>query len=116
MSDTALNLRFFSYSINAKFIIMLAMLDTQTIVTGFIVFFARICDVSIGTVRTITTVQGRTGIAFILAVFEITIWISVAGVVINQIRENPILIFFYALGYATGNVVGIITEKNLLLD
>jgi uncharacterized protein YebE (UPF0316 family) len=89
------------------------MLDAQTIVTGFMVFFARICDVSIGTVRTITTVQGRTGIAFILAVFEITIWISVAGVVINQIREKPVLIFFYALGYATGNVVGIITEKKL---
>jgi uncharacterized protein YebE (UPF0316 family) len=89
------------------------MLDTQTIITGFIVFFARICDVSIGTIRTISTVQGRTGIAFILAVFEITIWISVAGVVINQIREKPVLIFFYALGYATGNVIGIITEKKL---
>jgi uncharacterized protein YebE (UPF0316 family) len=65
---------------------MFAMIDAQIIVTGLVVFFARICDVSIGTVRTITTVQGRTGIAFILAVFEITIWISVADVVINQIR------------------------------
>lgn len=89
------------------------MFEAQIIVTGIIVFFARICDVSIGTVRMITTVQGRTGIAFILAVFEIIIWISVAGVVINQIKEKPILIFFYALGYATGNVVGIITERKL---
>ncbi|MBC8433127.1 MAG: DUF2179 domain-containing protein [Desulfobacterales bacterium] len=92
---------------------VLAMFDLHTIVTGFIVFFARICDVSIGTVRMITTVQGRTGIAFILAVFEIIIWISVASVVIHQVREKPILIFFYAFGYATGNVVGIITEKKL---
>ena len=89
------------------------MFDIQTLVTGCIVFVARICDVSIGTVRTITTIQGRTGLVFILAVFEITIWISVAGVVINQIREQPILIFFYAFGFASGNVVGIITERKL---
>jgi hypothetical protein len=36
------------------------MLDTPTLLTGLMVFFARICDVSIGTVRTICTVQGRT--------------------------------------------------------
>ena len=81
--------------------------------TGIIVFFARICDVSIGTVRTITTVQGRTVIAFILAIFEITIWILVASTVINQVKDQPFLIVFYAFGYATGNVVGIIVERKL---
>lgn len=81
--------------------------------TGVIVFLARICDVSIGTVRTIVTVQGRTVIAFGLAIFEITIWVFVAGTVINQIREQPVLVIFYACGYATGNVVGILVERRL---
>lgn len=89
------------------------MIEHDILLTGLIVFFARIADVSIGTVRTIITVQGRTFIAFILALFEITIWILVASTVINQVKEYPLLIAFYAFGYATGNVVGIWVEKKL---
>ena len=88
-------------------------MEYNLIVTGLLIFFARICDVSIGTVRTIMTVQGRTVISFILAFFEITIWVLVASTVINQLKEKPILIVFYAFGYATGNVVGIVVERKL---
>ena len=89
------------------------MLENHILLTGIVVFFARICDVSIGTVRTIVTVQGRSVIAFILALFEITIWVTVAGTVINQIKDQPLLVVFYASGYATGNVVGIMVERKL---
>ena len=89
------------------------MIETNILVTGLIVFFARICDVSIGTIRTIVTVQGRTLIAFILAVFEIVIWLGVVSTVINQVKDQPILVIFYALGYATGNVLGIKVEGKL---
>lgn len=89
------------------------MSEYHILVTGVLVFFARICDVSIGTIRTIMTVQGRTPVAFVLAVFEIIIWILVASTVINQVNEKPILMVFYAFGYATGNVVGIVVERKL---
>ena len=89
------------------------MLDTPTLLTGLMVFFARICDVSIGTVRTICTVQGRTLISFSLAVVEIMIWITVVSTVINQVQDKPLLILFYAVGYATGNAVGIVTERKI---
>ena len=89
------------------------MVDLPIIITGMLVFFARICDVSIGTVRTIVTVQGRTVVAFILAIFEITIWILVASTVIHQVKEKPLLVVFYAFGYATGNVIGIMAERRL---
>ena len=87
--------------------------DSHILITGLVVFFARICDVSIGTVRTIVTVQGRAVTAFFLAVLEIFIWISVVGTVINQIHDKPILGVFYAFGYATGNVIGILVERRL---
>jgi uncharacterized protein YebE (UPF0316 family) len=89
------------------------MFDPNILLTGVIIFFARICDVSIGTIRTIVTVQGRSTIAFFLAVFEIIIWVTVAGTVINQISDKPLLVIFYAFGFATGNVVGIIVERKL---
>lgn len=89
------------------------MLEQNILITGLFVFAARICDVSIGTIRTIMTVQGRTVISFILALFEISIWVLVASTVINQVHEKPLLVIFYAFGYATGNVVGIVVEKKL---
>ncbi len=89
------------------------MIESTVLLTGVLVFFARICDVAIGTVRTIVTVQGRTLLAFCLAVFEIIIWLLVASTVISQVKDQPILVIFYALGYATGNVVGIKVEKKL---
>ncbi len=90
-----------------------ALFTAEVLFTGLIVFCARICDVSIGTVRTIVTVQGRSVLAFCLAVFEVTIWITVVSTVIRQIADMPVLAIFYSLGYATGNVVGIMVEKRL---
>ena len=89
------------------------MLETHVLLTGLMVFFARILDVATGTIRTIVTVQGRTVVAFCLATFEITIWITVVSTVIHQIKDQPLLVVFYALGYATGNVVGILVERRL---
>lgn len=90
-----------------------ALADPAVLLTGLAVFAARIFDVSIGTVRTIVTVQGKTVTAFFLAVFEVTIWITVVSTVINKVQTLPILVVFYSLGYATGNVVGIMVEKKL---
>ena len=68
------------------------MFESHILITGLVIFFARICDVAIGTIRTIVTVQGRTVIAFVLAVFEIVIWITVASTVITQIKDRPALV------------------------
>lgn len=89
------------------------MLEMSVLSTGLVVFVARIVDVAVGTIRTIVTVQGRTAIAFVLAIFEITIWVTVVSAVIHQVGERPLLVVFYAFGYATGNVVGIMVERRL---
>uniref|UniRef100_A0A7C4MQL8 DUF2179 domain-containing protein n=1 Tax=Desulfatirhabdium butyrativorans TaxID=340467 RepID=A0A7C4MQL8_9BACT len=89
--------------------------DIPIFVTGLMIFFARICDVSFGTIRTIVTVQGKTVLAFVLGFFEVIIWISIVSTVVWRIKESPILVLFYASGYATGNVVGILVERKLAL-
>jgi len=88
-------------------------MDQTILLTGLLVFFARILDVSIGTIRTLVTVQGRMVTAFFLGIIEITIWITVVGTVITKIKDSPILVIFYALGFATGNVVGIVAEREI---
>jgi uncharacterized protein YebE (UPF0316 family) len=91
------------------------MVDSGTLMTGLLVFGARVLDVSMGTVRTLVTVQGRGVIAFFLAIFEILIWISVVSTVVQRVSAEPLLAVFYALGFATGNMVGIAVERKIAL-
>ena len=93
-------------------------LDLNSLPIGLlavVVFFARVLDVSIGTVRTIATVQGRVGLVFVLGLFEVTIWLVVIAAVLNTVLDRPWLLVFYAFGFSTGNVVGIMLEKKLAL-
>jgi uncharacterized protein YebE (UPF0316 family) len=92
---------------------MLQGFDYPTILLGVVIFLARVTDVSMGTMRTISIVQGRTKIAFLLGFVEVSMWLVIISTVIHRISEQPILGVFYALGFSTGNVVGIILEKRI---
>lgn len=92
---------------------MFSLFDSHILLTGLFIFAARVVDVSLGTVRTIVTVQGRAVIAFFLAVIEVTIWITAISTIIKQIDQSPILVMFYSLGFACGNVTGILVERKL---
>ena len=78
------------------------------------IFFARIFDVSLGTLRIIFVSKGlktlSTGIAFI----EILIWIIVISKVINNLN-HWITYFAYAGGFAAGNYIGMLIEEHLTL-
>lgn len=88
-------------------------MDLHVLLTGFLIFSARIVDVSLGTLRTVSIVNGRMKTAFFLGFLEIYIWLFVISTVITKIYEKPILSLFYALGFASGNVVGIMLERVL---
>ncbi len=84
-------------------------------VLGIIIFFARIIDVSVGTLRTISIIQGRVKMAFFLGLIEVSIWLVVLSAVLQKVMETPLLAVFYAVGFSTGNVVGILIEKKLAM-
>ena len=86
----------------------------QYIILPLIIFFARICDVSLGTMRIVFVSKGKKSLAPILGFFELFIWI----VVINEIFKNAdsiVCYFAYAAGYAAGNFVGMNIEERLAL-
>jgi len=77
-----------------------------------IIFFARIVDVSLGTLRIIYVSRSMKGIAAILGFFEVLIWI----IVVTQIMQNLNNVMNYvafAAGFASGNYIGIIIENKL---
>jgi len=78
---------------------------------AILIFFLRIVDVSVGTLRTITVVQGRTFVSAGLGFIEVLVWITVVSQVIHRAAEHPLLLLTYAVGFATGNAVGICLER-----
>ena len=84
------------------------------VIMPFLIFLARICDQSIGTMRIIFVSKGKRNIAPILGFFEVLIWI-VAISKIMQNLDNYINYIAYAAGFATGNLVGMIIEEKLAM-
>lgn len=91
---------------------MFDFLDTYPWILPFIIFFGRICDVSLGTLRIIFVSKGEKYKAPLVGFFEVFIWI----VIISQVlaRANDLVSYLsYAGGYAAGNFVGIMIEQRI---
>lgn len=83
------------------------------IVPAFI-FLARICDVTIGTMRIIFISRGMKIIAPVLGFFEVFIWIIAIGQIFQNLT-NPLNYFAYATGFAAGNYIGMLIEERLAM-
>lgn len=70
------------------------------------IFFVRILDVSLGTIRTIMTVKNKNLIASIIGFVEITIWFLVVKEAINTDSNSIFIVLSYALGFSTGTYIG----------
>jgi uncharacterized protein YebE (UPF0316 family) len=79
-----------------------------------LIFLARICDVSIGTLRIIFVSKGKRNIAPVLGFFEVLIWITAISKIMQNL-DNYINYIAYAAGFATGNFVGMIIEEKLAM-
>lgn len=76
------------------------------------IFCARIVDVSLGTLRIMMVVRGKRLYAGVIGFFEVIVYITALGKIFDNL-DNPLNLFFYAAGYATGNMVGSFIEEKL---
>ncbi|MDI3527396.1 MAG: hypothetical protein PWR03_1579 [Tenuifilum sp.] len=81
-------------------------------VLPFLIFVARICDVTIGTLRIIYVSKGQRNIAPILGFFEVFIWIVAISQIMGNLN-NWACYFGYAAGFAAGNYIGMMVEERL---
>ena len=79
------------------------------------IFALRVVAVSIGTIRVIFVVHGRITQSVLLGFFEILIWLWVVSTVVLNVGKNPVLMLVYAGGFAAGNALGIILEREIAL-
>jgi uncharacterized protein YebE (UPF0316 family) len=78
------------------------------------IFLARICDVTLGTLRIIFTSKGKKYIAPFLGFIEMIIWILAITHIFENLNNWACYIGF-AAGFAMGNFVGIIVEERLAI-
>lgn len=91
---------------------MFEFLDTYPYLIPIIIFFGRIIDVTLGTLRIIFVSKGEKYLAPVFGFFEVFIWILVISQILS--RANDMLAYLsYAAGYAAGNYVGIIIESRI---
>ena len=77
-----------------------------------VIFFGRICNVTLGTLRIIFVSKGERTKAPIVGFFEVFIWIVIISQIIS--RANDLVSYLaYAGGYAAGNYVGIWVENKI---
>lgn len=93
----------------------LTLINSTDWLYAVLIFFARMTDVSLGTLRTISIVHGRTALSFWLGFFESAIWLAVVSTIVQAVHQQPLLGVVYAFGFASGNLAGIKIEKMVAL-
>ena len=89
-------------------------MDADLLLLPALIFFARIADTSIGTVRIVLLVAGQRWSAAVLGFVEVSIWaLAMGGVVTNL--DNPLTVVGFAGGFAVGVLIGLWIEERIAL-
>ncbi|HEY8463067.1 MAG TPA: DUF2179 domain-containing protein [Bacillota bacterium] len=83
-------------------------------VLPLLISVARICDVTIGTIRIIFVSRGQKIFASLLGFFEVLIWLIAIGQIMQNLNNFACYIA-YAAGFAMGNYIGITIEAKLAM-
>ena len=79
-----------------------------------LIFLARICDQTIGTLRIVMVAKGQKILAPILGFFEVMIWLMAISRIFQNL-DNWLCYLAYGFGFATGNYIGMILEEKLAM-
>lgn len=75
------------------------------------VFFSRIVDVSLGTIRTMMTVRGKRLLAAIIGFVEVMIWFLVVREALSTEETSILVSVSFAGGFAAGTIIGGLVVK-----
>lgn len=84
----------------------------ETIYGPLLIMIMRICDVSLGTIRTIFIVQGKKYSSALIGFVEVLIWVFAIRFIIQHL-DNIYNLVGYAAGFGLGNLIGIALEQKI---
>ena len=78
------------------------------------IFLLRLLDQTLGTLRTLYVNKGKPSFGAVLGFVESAIWVVAISQVIRDL-DSPFLVFGYALGFASGTIVGSYIETSIAI-
>ena len=84
----------------------------EYVILPILIFCARICDVTLGTIRVIFISKGIKYIAPCIGFFEVIIWLLAIGQVMNNLT-NAVAYIAYGAGFASGTFIGMVIEERI---
>lgn len=84
------------------------------VILPIMIFCARICDVTMGTIRVIFISKGIRYLAPVIGFFEVIIWLLAIGQVMNNLT-NAVSYIAYGAGFAAGTYIGMYIEERISL-
>src|SRR4029078_11993146 len=79
-----------------------------------LIFLARMCDVTLGTLRNVFISKGLRNVVPVLGFFEVTSWLLSIKQIMQHL-DNPLCYIAFAGGFAMGTYVGLFVEKRLAI-
>jgi uncharacterized protein YebE (UPF0316 family) len=89
-------------------------LSPQAWLGAGLIFFLRVCDMSLDTLRVLVVMRGKKTIAWVLGFMQSAIFVVAISNVLRNL-DNPLNMIGYAAGFATGNVVGMMIEERIAI-
>lgn len=86
--------------------------STNIWIVALLVFVVRVLNMALDTVRMLAVMRGMKTVAWLLGFFQTVLYVLALGPVIKDL-DNPLNIIAYSVGFATGNVIGMMIEKRL---
>jgi len=84
------------------------------VIVPLMIFFARVCDMTLDTIRVIFLSKGVKYLPPVIGFFEVIIWLVAIGQVMNNMT-NVICYIAYGAGFATGTFIGMAIEEKISL-
>jgi uncharacterized protein YebE (UPF0316 family) len=86
----------------------------SALISAGLIFLLRVTDMTLDTLRVLFVMRGRKPIAWILGFCQATVFVLAISSVLRNL-DNPLNIFGYAAGFASGVVIGMSIEERLAI-
>ena len=88
-------------------------LENTGIFIYFIIFFGKILEVTISTMRMVMINRGERAVGAVIAFFDILLWLFITGTVLVGFSDDPLRVVVFAVAFSVGNYLGSWLEAKL---
>lgn len=85
------------------------------LLTYLAIFICKIIENALSTLRLIVVAKGKKVFGAILQFIIAFVWVITTGIVVTDVKEDPLKVIFFALGSLIGSYIGSLVEEKIAL-